>query len=181
MHGCIHRTNRLAWGRLAMLTRHRLVHDLRIAFVAHEIAVEPNPVHDPPALHLALADNGDVVLRLARDHASRAAGAGSEVDDHAPLVRSIKLGLRSQIERDALRWRTRPVRAGVLGIAKAHRLTAFHAAFVLGAGEGEPAAGFFDLHIIDEIRVEIGAEFIDVEAMASADPAGLSTAIAKRD
>ena len=39
-----------------------------------------------PRVHLLLADDRDVVLRLAGDDAGTAADAGVQIDGHAPLV-----------------------------------------------------------------------------------------------
>ena len=50
------------------------------------VAVDAQPVHLAAAQHLVLADDRDVVLRLAGDDAGVAADAGVEVDRHAPLV-----------------------------------------------------------------------------------------------
>ncbi len=50
------------------------------------IAVHADPVHLAAAQHLILADHRNVVLRLAGDHAGVAAGAGRQVDRHAPLI-----------------------------------------------------------------------------------------------
>ena len=57
--------------------------------VAREVAVDAQPVHLAIALDLFLADDRDVVLGDARDHAGRAAGAGVHVDRHAPLLAAI--------------------------------------------------------------------------------------------
>ena len=57
-----------------------------LSIVAGEVAVDADPVHLAAAQHLLLADHGDVVLGLAGDHAGVAAGAGVEVDGHAPLL-----------------------------------------------------------------------------------------------
>ena len=70
-----------------MHTRNRLEDHLRVAGgLAGEIPVDPDPVHLAPFRDLGLADDGHVVLALARRHARVAADAGVQVDRHAPLV-----------------------------------------------------------------------------------------------
>ena len=54
------------------------------------VAVDADPVHLAPAAHLVLADDRDVVLRLAGDDAGVAADAGVEVDRHAPGVAVVR-------------------------------------------------------------------------------------------
>ena len=46
-----------------------------------------NPMLGTPAPGLILANRGDVVFGMARDHAGFAARAFVEVDHHAPLMR----------------------------------------------------------------------------------------------
>ena len=58
--------------------------------VAAEIAVDADPVHLAAVQHLLLADDGDVVLRLAGHDAGPAAGAGSQIDGHAPAVQIVR-------------------------------------------------------------------------------------------
>src|SRR5205823_14998372 len=50
------------------------------------VAVDAQTVHLALAVHFLLADDGDVVLRLARHHAAVAAGADRGIDDHRPGV-----------------------------------------------------------------------------------------------
>jgi hypothetical protein len=83
------RADDLAGRVLAVHAHERLErrrHRFRLGRVAAQEFVDPQPVHDPAAGHFRLADDRDVVLRLAGDHAAAASGAGVEVDDHAPLV-----------------------------------------------------------------------------------------------
>ena len=56
---------------------------------AAEVAVDADPVHLAAVQHLLLADDGDVVLRLAGDDARPAAGAGGQIDRHAPAVQIV--------------------------------------------------------------------------------------------
>src|SRR6476661_5458879 len=64
-----HRTDCLAWRVLAMLAHHRLVNALGIVFCPAVIAVNADPVHDAGAFDLVFADHGNVVFRLACNHA----------------------------------------------------------------------------------------------------------------
>src|SRR5581483_678995 len=80
------RADRLARRVLALHARHGLVVDLGIRDVAAVVAIDADPVHLALAPHFVLADDRDVVLRLAGDHAAVAAGADRRVDDHAPGV-----------------------------------------------------------------------------------------------
>jgi hypothetical protein len=90
VHGGRHRAHRLARRVLALHARDRLqAHALRVLGAALEVAVHPDPVHLAAALHLGLADDRDVVLRLAGDHARAAPGARAQVDRHAPGVRRV--------------------------------------------------------------------------------------------
>ena len=52
------------------------------------------PLSDP-----GLAHDGDVVLRLAGDHAGAAAGAGRQVDRHPPLIGLLGLRVVENLER----------------------------------------------------------------------------------
>ncbi len=79
------RADGLARRVLALGAEHRLEEDVRARGVADEVTVEPQPVHVAVAPDLVLADDREVVLRLAGDDAAAAAGAGVEVDDHLPL------------------------------------------------------------------------------------------------
>ena len=55
-----------------------------------KVPVEANPVHFAADHDLALADGWDVVFRLAGEHATGAADARVEVDDHPPLVLGVE-------------------------------------------------------------------------------------------
>ena len=59
---------------------------LGIVHVAFVIAVDADPVHVAADQHFLLADHGDVVFRLAGHHAAAAAGAGVQINRHAPLI-----------------------------------------------------------------------------------------------
>src|SRR5207244_3255119 len=73
------RTDQFARRVLALHARHRLeIRPVRGVFVAGEIAIHANPVHGATARHLLLADDGDVVFRLAGDDAGAATDAGRQ-------------------------------------------------------------------------------------------------------
>ena len=77
---------------------HRLVVGLRRVEVALEVRVDANPVHLALRVDLLLADDRDVVLGHAGGDADAAAGAGVQVDRHAPLV-AVVLRRREERER----------------------------------------------------------------------------------
>ena len=86
VHGRPHGTDLLARGVFTMLAGHRLEVGAGRGQVALEVGVDPEPLHVAPDLDLLLADDGDVVLRVAGDDAGVAADAGVHVDGHAPGV-----------------------------------------------------------------------------------------------
>ena len=87
VNGRRHGADLLAGGILAVHAGNRLEDHLRAAGgLAGEVPVDPDPVHLAPFRDLGLADDGHVVLALARRHARVAADAGVQVDRHPPLV-----------------------------------------------------------------------------------------------
>src|SRR4051812_32237450 len=93
MHGRVDRAHALARSAFAMLAKHWLEHDLgivgrglRVGRRAAEITVDAKPVHLAAAADLLLADDRDVVLALAGDHASAATNAAGQINGHAPLM-----------------------------------------------------------------------------------------------
>src|SRR5690606_25427695 len=88
--------HRLAWRVAALLAEHRdepdglvlalhrLARLLAVLLVPVEVALDANPVQDAALLDLLGADDADVVLRVARGDARRAADAPLEVDRHRP-------------------------------------------------------------------------------------------------
>src|SRR5262249_28785682 len=82
-----HGADDLAGGLLAVHAEYGLKIELGIAGVLPlEVAVDADPVHLARGEDLVPADDRDVVLGLAGDHAGIAADAGVEVDHHAPGV-----------------------------------------------------------------------------------------------
>ena len=87
VHGRGNRADLLARGVLALHAGNRLNDHLRAAGrIAGEVSIDADPVHLAPLRDLDLADDRDVVLALAGDHARVAPDARVEVDGHAPLV-----------------------------------------------------------------------------------------------
>ena len=142
----LHRADHLARRGLAVHARHRLEKDLRIlernpriADRTVEVAVHAQPVHFPAALHLVLADDRDVVLRLAGDYTGAAPGADCQVDGHGPLV-------AGGVARCFVVKRQGPAtrRAGhgrLLHRAAADDLAVLHQVVVLGRRQRRPPVG----------------------------------------
>ena len=123
VNGGVDRADVFARGGLAMLAEHRLVHRLHVVNpfgklllvvllegvrrlflrrVGGVIAVDAHPVHFAAALHLVLADNGNVVLALAGEDARAAADARAQIHRHAPLMQR---GLLRLVERVGIQRR----------------------------------------------------------------------------
>src|SRR5439155_2033847 len=71
---------------LALHARHRLEISLGIIAIALIVGVHAQPVHVAALIHLILADNRNIVFRLARNDAVVAAYAGIQINRHAPCV-----------------------------------------------------------------------------------------------
>src|SRR5207244_3745096 len=140
-------------GLLAVHAGHGL--EMKLAGVvggAFDVAVDAQPVHLAAAADLLLADHGNVVLRLTRDDAGAAAGAGGEIDDHAPLMirRRMRLVERERLTGAAagLLANARLVRLGgetrraliLLQGRRTHQLAILHQMMGLRAGEQRGAA-----------------------------------------
>jgi hypothetical protein len=81
---------------LAVHARERLHRKARwiVDALAAEVAVDANPVHFAAARDHRLADDWNVVFRLARDDARAATRAGREIDRHRPAVlRAVEIRL----------------------------------------------------------------------------------------
>ena len=91
VNGRVDRADLLARRVLAVDAHHRHGDHARVRLIgAHVVAVHPEPVHLATARDLVLADDRNVVLRLASDHTCVATCARIEVDGHAPLVLSVE-------------------------------------------------------------------------------------------
>ena len=98
--------------------------------VTHEVAVDAEPVHLARVLRTpSLPTIGNVVLGLAGDHAGVAAGAGVQVDAHAPLVALRRCGLCTRLRRGGFFDQL----LGELGLLRGTRRTCLR-----GRGGGPP-------------------------------------------
>ena len=146
------RANLLARGVLAVLAGHRLEVRARRGQIAFEIGVDAQPLHVAADLHLVLADDGDVVLRVAAHDAGIAADAGVHVDRHAPGVLVVAVG-REQSSSSWLgsfvalafvgeiRVLLELVERGVADNAARHRLIAFEGMRAAAIAAGETRSG----------------------------------------
>ena len=140
-------------------------------------------------MDLLFADNGDVVFRLAGEHAVVAADAGVEVDGHAPGVGFFFIWI-VRIEREVVgRFvffgevrlfaifgeRGFADQGAMAAVGRVHRLHA------LGGGEFVGGAGLFDCDPCGCPGGGGGAQSVGVEALGGADAAGAGTSVAERD
>src|SRR5262249_46134378 len=86
MVGGVHRTDGLARRVVTLLAEHGHQGEWRSLRLPRHETLDPDPGHDAPARHLFLADDRDIVLRVAGSDAGTAAGAGVEIDRHPPLM-----------------------------------------------------------------------------------------------
>ena len=96
MDGGGDRADLLTRSIFAMLTADRLSDDLLRSggCPTLEVTVNTEPAHFATANHLILADDGNVVFRLTRNHAFRTSGAGGEIDRQGPTeLRTVEIGL----------------------------------------------------------------------------------------
>ena len=161
------------------------LHRLRVSIDAGEVVVDADPVHLAVAIDLLLADDRDVVLGDAGDHAGAAAGARREVDRHAPLV---ALVLVVRVERERLRKRVRHVRDdfGLVRVLRerddAGRMPALHRVVILCRGEQIAIAGLDDLEAGAEPGRVRRAQPVGVEGLGfarGADASGHAAAVAE--
>src|SRR5262249_50311107 len=114
--GGLGRADVLAGRLLAVHARHRLEVELGGGLRRPgAVVVDAEPVHLPPPSYLLLAHHGDVVLRLAGDHAGAAADAGRQVDGHAPAVFGVGIGVIHRERRAGVARLLRQVLAVALG------------------------------------------------------------------
>src|SRR4029077_8423124 len=83
---CADGTDEFAGGLLAMHARHGLKIRFRIFEAAAIVIVDPDPLHVASGHDFVFADDGDVIFRVARDHAGFATGAAAQVNGHAPGI-----------------------------------------------------------------------------------------------
>ncbi len=135
---------------------------------------------------LFLADDGDVVLRLARDHAVVAAHAGVQIDRHAPRVVFFFVGIRF-VKRESGRGLIFFGEGGFFavflkrGLADQRSMAAIGRVHALVALRGCELVGFSclaDLQAGGDPRGGSSAQRVSVEADRSADAAGAFAAVA---
>src|SRR5215469_9316793 len=80
------RAHQFAGRVFALHARNRLEVGLGIVAIALVVRIDANPVHVTPPNNLLFADDGDIVLRLAGDHAVVTTDTSVHVDRHAPRV-----------------------------------------------------------------------------------------------
>ena len=93
------------------------------------------------APHLVLADDRDVVLRLAGDHAGAAARADAQVDRHRPLIAAVLVLGKHRVGGA-------PVRRGEVGIA---------AVFLQCPAQGDRAIVRIEVLLGERQRITVGA------------------------
>ena len=198
MNGGVDGADAFARRGLAVLAHHRLVHDLRVInpcllvlipvglqnFVllradffrrrrAGEITVNAQPEHLTAATHLILADDRHVVLALTRDDTGVAAGAGVQVNGHAPLVQTLRFDRveRIRVERLVASGRRRKIeRLNRLWIAHllrrdlANDRAAFQRPMILRAGETVLLRDGGNFRTDSEALVRRTAQRVEVEA-----------------
>src|SRR5579872_5472966 len=81
-----HRADHFAGGILAVHAEDRFVVRPRIVYAAFIVTVDADPVHVAADHDFFFANHGDIIFRLASHHTAAAAGAGVQVDGHAPGV-----------------------------------------------------------------------------------------------
>ena len=173
MIGRAHRANHFAGRVLALHAGHRLEERFGIVAVALVVGVDANPVHVAADDDLLFADDGDVVLRLAGEHAVVAAHAGVQIDRHAPRVVFFFVGIRL-VEREPRRrlFFLREVRLFAVflerGLAHQRTMAAIgrvHDLVALRRGELVGFAGLADLQAGGDPRRGGRAQRIGVEAL----------------
>src|ERR1051325_3590311 len=103
MHGSGDRTDQLARRVLAVHAEYGLVIRGRPVEIAFVVAVDADPVHLAATRDLLLTDDRNVVLRLAGDHTGAAAGAGAQIDGHAPGIAFVlHFGIEGELWRRGL-------------------------------------------------------------------------------
>ncbi len=183
VHRGVDRADDFARRVLAVHAGHGLVEGLRGVEAAPVVAVDADPLHGAAPLDLLLADDGDVVLGLAGDHAGVAADAGREVDRHAPGVAAAgKLRVHGVVRP---RRRLAHVRhdRGVLAIGRgrdrAHGGAALHRMLVLRRRERVALERLADLDARRRPEAAALAQNVRVEARAVRDPASARAAVAE--
>src|SRR5262249_6469237 len=84
---------------LTLLARDGLVVQIGLFQRAGVVRIDADPLHQTAAIDLIFADNGDVVLRLARNDAGAAPGAGVHIDRHTPRIALavVPIGIQGEV------------------------------------------------------------------------------------
>ena len=172
--GAVHRggdgADHLAGRLLALHAGHGLKMHRGLLRSAVEIAVDTNPVHLAPARDLVLADDGDVVFRLARHDAGVAARATAEIDRHRPGVILVREGgIKIVLRIGGWIFLRQTVRIEmVIGQGlHADDVAAFHGKMMLGGGQRVGAAGGLERRKGDHRLSRIGGpQRVRIEAHA---------------
>src|ERR1051325_5064914 len=186
VHGRVDGTDRLAGRVLAVHTGdgHEL-RGLRVVVVAFEVGVNANPVHLAAALDLLLADDGDIVLRLAGDNAGVTADATGRVDRHPPgrFLTVIVLWIKGILLARLVLFIRRVLGLGLFQIifqsVLAYDFAILHAEMQLRGGERIVRAGITDARARVGPRRIGGANGVGVKALAVADAARATPAVAE--
>ena len=205
MHGGADRANLFARSVLALLAGNGLKIRRRIVkrrdfdcFVldvvglgrqtGFKITVDANPIHFAPAHHLIFANDGNVVLRLARHDASAAAVALGQINGHRPLVVLVVAELlKILVERQTIDRRfvffVRKIRIFLVFLERSRTddFAAFHVVMILRAsdrilvvGDSKLAAGRSPQSVRRTHRVS-------VEPFVRTSFAGLHASVAERE
>ncbi len=102
MIGSAHRANNFAGRIFALHAGDRLEECSRVIAIAFVVGVDANPVHVAAEASLLLADDRDVVFRLAGQDAVVASHTLVEIDRHTPGIGLFFILVR-RIERGVLR------------------------------------------------------------------------------
>jgi len=71
---CENRTDRLAWGFIAMLAKYRHEANSNVGELSLEVALDPDPVDRATLCGLSITGDSDIVLGVACDNAGFATG-----------------------------------------------------------------------------------------------------------
>src|SRR5262249_267430 len=138
-------------------------------------------MHLPTAGHFSLADHGNTVFGLARDHTSVATNAGAHIDGHAPGVTfvfeaGVERAFRLVVMLVLPQLRVLPM---LLQGRRPHKIAPFHAGMELCAGKHILCPDFTDLHSGSKAGGVCSPNGIGIEAGAVTDLPCMRPAIAE--
>src|SRR5580658_6460944 len=187
--GRAHRADDFTGRVFALHAGHGLEERLRIVAIAFVVGVDANPVHVAADVDLLFADDGNVVLGLAGDHAVVAADTFVEIDRHAPGIFFFFIGIW-RVEREIVGrlFFLGEVRLFFVflerGLADQRTLGAIgriHGLHALRGGKLVGGSGFGDLQARGDPRIGAGAKFVGVEALRGTDAASMGASVAEGD